>query len=134
GTRGGELVDAAEVKRRYGVPPELVPDFIALRGDPSDGLPGAKGIGEKTAAELLQRNGSLEGAIKNAVRERPARGSGALTDQADELRMFKDIATLRPIKVKRPKDAETNYKPAAKAAAEAGMGALAGRLEKTADK
>jgi DNA polymerase-1 len=132
GVRGGELVDAAEVKKRYGVPPELVPDFIALRGDPSDGLPGAKGIGEKTAADLLQRNGSLEGAIKNAVRERPARVSGALTDQADELRMFKDIATLRPVKVKRPKDTETNYKRAAKAAADAGMGALAGRLEKAA--
>jgi len=132
GVRGGELVDAAEVKKRYGVPPELVPDFIALRGDPSDGLPGAKGIGEKTAADLLQRNGSLEGAIKNAVRERPARVSGALTGQADELRMFKDIATLRPVKVKRPKDAETNYKRAAKAAADAGMGALAGRLEKAA--
>ena len=132
GVRGGELVDAAEVKKRYGVSPELVPDFIALRGDPSDGLPGAKGIGEKTAADLLQRNGSLEGAIKNAVRERPARVSGALTGQADELRMFKDIATLRPVKVKRPKDAETNYKRAAKAAADAGMGALAGRLEKAA--
>ena len=132
GVRGGELVDAAEVKKRYGVSPELVPDFIALRGDPSDGLPGAKGIGEKTAADLLQRNGSLEGAIKNAVRERPARVSGALTGQADELRMFKDIATLRPVKVKRPKDAATNYKRAAKAAADAGMGALAGRLEKAA--
>ena len=132
GVRGGEVVDAAEVKRRYGVPPELVPDFIALRGDPSDGIPGAKGIGEKTAAELLGRHGSLETAIKGAVRERPARVSGALMDQADELLMFKDLATLRRVKVKRPKDSETNYKRAAKAAADAGMGALAGRLEKTA--
>jgi DNA polymerase-1 len=132
GVRGGELVDTAEVKRRYGVPPERVPDFIALRGDPSDGLPGAKGIGEKTAADLLKRHGSLEAAIKGAVRERPARVSGALIDQADELRMFKDIATLRPVKVKRPKDRATNYKRAAKAASEYGMGALAGRLEKAA--
>ena len=69
GSRGAEVVDAAEVKRRYGVPPELVPDFIALRGDPSDGLPGAKGVGEKTAADLLQRRGSLEAAIEGAVRE-----------------------------------------------------------------
>jgi 5'-3' exonuclease len=128
GVKGGEPVDAAEVKRRYGVPPELVPDFIALRGDPSDGLPGAKGIGEKTAADLLQRHGSLEAAIAGAVRERPARVSGALRDQADELRMFKDIATLRPLKVKRPKDRETDYARAAKAAADAGMGALARRL------
>jgi 5'-3' exonuclease len=128
GVKGGERVDAAEVKRRYGVPPELVPDFIALRGDPSDGLPGAKGIGEKTAADLLQRHGSLEAAIAGAVRERPARVSGALREQADELRMFKDIATLRPLKVKRPKDRETDYARAAKAAADAGMGALARRL------
>jgi 5'-3' exonuclease len=128
GVKGGERVDAAEVKRRYGVPPELVPDFIALRGDPSDGLPGAKGIGEKTAADLLQRHGSLEAAIAGAVRERPARVSGALREQADELRMFKDIATLRPLKVKRPKDRKTDYARAAKAAADAGMGALARRL------
>jgi 5'-3' exonuclease len=130
GVKGGEPVDAAEVKRRYGVPPELVPDFIALRGDPSDGLPGAKGIGEKTAADLLQRHGSLEAAIAGAVRERPARVSGALRDQADELRMFKDIATLRPLKVKRPKDRKTDYARAAKAATDAGMGALARRLVK----
>jgi 5'-3' exonuclease len=128
GVKGGERVDAAEVKRRYGVPPELVPDFIALRGDPSDGLPGAKGIGEKTAADLLQRHGSLEAAIAGAVRERPARVSGALREQADELRMFKDIATLRPLKVKRPKDRKTDYARAAKAAADVGMGALARRL------
>ena len=69
GKQGAELVDAAEVKRRYGVPPELVPDFIALRGDPSDGIPGAKGIGEKGAAELLQRHGSLEAALEHGVRE-----------------------------------------------------------------
>src|SRR5947208_1725857 len=129
---GPEEMGPAEVKKRYGIPPELVPDFIALRGDPSDGIPGAKGIGEKTAAELLGRHGSLETAIKGAVRERPARVSGALMDQADELLMFKDLATLRRVKVKRPKDSETNYKRAAKAAADAGMGALAGRLEKTA--
>ena len=132
GVKGGEPVDAAEVKRRYGIPPELVPDFIALRGDPSDGIPGAKGIGEKTAAELLSRRGSLEAAIEGAVRERPARVSGALMDQADELRMFKDLATLRQVKVRRPKDRDTDYKRAAKAAADAGMGALAGRLEKAA--
>ncbi|HKN93034.1 MAG TPA: 5'-3' exonuclease [Thermoleophilaceae bacterium] len=130
GVKGGEVVDADEVKRRYGVPPELVPDFIALRGDPSDGIPGAKGVGEKTAADVLRRNGSLEAAIKNAVRERPARLSGALSESADELRMFKDLATLRTVKVKRPKDRDTDYKRAAKAASEAGMGALAKRLDK----
>src|SRR5581483_3237374 len=71
GISGFEEVDAAEVKRRYGIGPELVPDFIALRGDPSDGLPGASGVGPKTAAELLRVHGSLEGAIAGARQERP---------------------------------------------------------------
>jgi 5'-3' exonuclease len=131
GVRGGELVDAAEVERRYGVPPTLVPDFIALRGDPSDGLPGAKGIGEKTAAELLRRHGSLEGTIAGALRERSARVRGALRDQADELRAFKDIATLRPAKgIKRPRDRKTNYAAGAKAARELGMNRLGDRVER----
>ena len=59
-------------RERYGVAAGAVPDFIALRGDPSDGLPGAKGIGEKTAAELLKRHGTLEAAIAGAVREKPS--------------------------------------------------------------
>ena len=50
--RDGGLIGPAEVRERYGVEPALVPDFIALRGDPSDGLPGAPGVGAKTAAEL----------------------------------------------------------------------------------
>jgi 5'-3' exonuclease len=133
GSKGGaEVVDAADVKRRYGIPPELVPDFIALRGDPSDGLPGAKGVGEKTAADLLRRHGSLEAVIEGAVRERPARLSGALIDGADELRTFKDIATLRSFPVERPPDRETDYAGAAAAARERGMNRLAERLEKLA--
>jgi DNA polymerase-1 len=132
GGKGSELVDAADVERRYGIPPRLVPDFIALRGDPSDGLPGAKGIGEKTAADLLRRHGSLEAAIEGAVRERPARVSGALLDGADDLRMFKEIATLRPIPLKRPPDRDTNYAGAAAASDERGMGRLAGRLDQMA--
>ncbi|HEX3262858.1 MAG TPA: 5'-3' exonuclease [Solirubrobacterales bacterium] len=133
GVRGGELVDAAEVKRRYGIPPELVPDFIALRGDPSDGIPGAKGVGEKTAAELLRRRGSLESAIENAVRERPPRLSGALLEGADDLRMFKDLATLRTVKVRRPTDKATDYAGGAKAARRRGMNRLAERLVKATD-
>src|SRR5918911_4927058 len=85
GTKGVEEVDPAEVRRRYGVAPEQVPDFIALRGDPSDGLPGAKGIGEKTAADLLSRHGSLEGALEAWARESSARVRGALKDQREEL-------------------------------------------------
>ena len=129
GKQGAELVDAAEVKKRYGIPPELVPDFIALRGDPSDGIPGAKGIGEKTAAELLQRHGSLEAAIAGGVRETKKTVRAALCSQGDELRAFKEIATLQDVKVKRPKDRPTDYAGAAAAARERGMERLAKRLE-----
>jgi DNA polymerase-1 len=132
GSKGAEVVDAAEVKRRYGIPPELVPDFIALRGDPSDGLPGAKGVGEKTAADLLRRRGSLEEALEGAVRERPPRLSGALLNGADELRRFKDIATLRRAAVRRPPDRETDFVNGAAAARERGMNRLAERLERIA--
>jgi len=123
-----EPIGPAEVRARYGVRPEQVPDFIALRGDPSDGLPGAKGIGEKTAAELLRRHGSLEAAIAGAIRERPA-VRRALLDQADELLAFKDIATLRDADVERPPDAPTDRARGAAAARELGMNRLAERLE-----
>jgi 5'-3' exonuclease len=134
GKRGAELVDTAEVRRRYGVPPELVPDFIALRGDPSDGIPGAKGIGEKTAAELLQRHGSLEAALERAVRETRRSVRSALTTQADELRAFKEIATLRDVDVPLPPDTPTDYAGAAAAARERGMERLAKRLEQLAQR
>src|SRR5437879_10793300 len=131
GRQGAELVDAASVKKRYGIPPELVPDFIALRGDPSDGLPGARGIGEKTAADLLQRHGSLEGALAAWAAETP-RVRAALHDQADELRDFKEIATLRRLDLERPPDRPTDYRGGAAAARERGMNRLAERLEKLA--
>jgi 5'-3' exonuclease len=134
GKQGAELVDAAEVERRYGVPPELVPDFIALRGDPSDGIPGAKGIGEKGAAELLQRHGSLETALEHGVRETKKTVRAALCTQADELRAFKAIATLQDVDVERPADAPTDYAGAAAAARERGMERLAKRLEQLADR
>ena len=53
---------------RYGIPPELVPDFIGLKGDTSDNIPGVPGIGDKTAAELLQRFGDLEGVPRTSTR------------------------------------------------------------------
>lgn len=130
GKVGYELLGSQEVQRRYGIPPELVPDFIALRGDPSDGLPGAKGIGPKTAADLLTKYGSLDGAIAGALRggERP-RIVGVLTESADELRAFKDIATLRLIDLERPPDRATDLKGGAAAARELGLNRLAERLE-----
>ena len=128
GSQGAEQVDPAEVKSRYGIPPELVPDFIALRGDPSDGLPGAKGVGEKTAAELLRKHGSLEKVLDNAFREKRPALRTALTGSADELLTFKDIATLRDAKVGRPRDKRTDWRSASKAAAERGMNRLSDRL------
>jgi 5'-3' exonuclease len=129
GSRGFEAVGPKEVRKRYGIGPELVPDFIALRGDPSDGLPGAPGIGPKTAADLLDKYGSLEGAIAKAWQERP-RVTAALTEGADELRAFKDIATLRTADVDLPTDHETDLDGGAAAARGYGMNRLAERLEK----
>src|SRR3954453_545962 len=99
GREGPEELGPEEVRGRYGIDPSQVPDFIALRGDPSDGIPGAKGIGEKTAAELLRRHGGLDAVIEGAIRERPA-VRRALFEQADELRKFKDLATLRRTEVR----------------------------------
>jgi 5'-3' exonuclease len=132
GARGAELVGADEVRKRYGIGPELVPDFIALRGDPSDGIPGAKGVGEKTAADLLRRHGSLEAVLKAAVRESKPALRSALMDGREDLIAFKDIATLRDAGIKRPKDGPTDWTGGAKAARERGMNRLAERLERSA--
>jgi 5'-3' exonuclease len=130
GGKGAERVDPAEVEARYGIPPRLVPDFIALRGDPSDGIPGAKGVGAKTAADLLRRHGSLEEVLSTAIAEtRPALRT-ALLGAKDELLQFKDIATLRDAGIKRPPDAATNRVGGAEAARTLGMNRLAERLKK----
>jgi 5'-3' exonuclease len=129
GKQGFDAVDPAEVQRRYGITPGLVPDFIALRGDPSDGLPGAPGIGAKTAADLLVRHGSLEGAITNADGERP-RVAAALTEHADALRAFREIATLRPPAVDLPEDRETDLTGGERAVRAYSMNRLAERLSR----
>jgi DNA polymerase I len=84
--KAGEIarIGPAEVRERYGVEPGQVPDFIALRGDPSDKIPGAKGVGEKTAASLLKRYPDLEAMI----------AAGSFPAQADDLRLYKRIATM----------------------------------------
>jgi 5'-3' exonuclease len=132
GGKGAEMVDADEVRKRYGIDPAQVPDFIALRGDPSDGIPGARGIGEKTAAELLRRHGSLEAALDDAVRESKPSVRKALMEQRDELLRFKQIATLQDVKVKLPPDRPTDLAGGAAAARQRGMNRLAERLEKAA--
>ncbi|HEX2707917.1 MAG TPA: 5'-3' exonuclease [Solirubrobacterales bacterium] len=131
GGKGAEEVGPDEVRERYGIGPELVPDFIALRGDSSDGLPGAKGIGPKTAAELLRRHGSLEAVLDNAIREQRLKLRGALIDAREDLLAFKDIATLRNAGVEPPADAPTDWAAAAAAARERGMNRLAERLEQS---
>ncbi|HYX88140.1 MAG TPA: 5'-3' exonuclease [Gaiellaceae bacterium] len=77
-------IGPAEVRERYGVEPEQVPDFIALRGDPSDRLPGAAGVGPKKAADVLREYGTLEDAL----------AAGRFAKQAEELRLYRRIATL----------------------------------------
>jgi 5'-3' exonuclease len=125
---GFEEVDPDEVRARYGIDPAQVPDFIALRGDPSDGLPGAPGIGAKTAAALLQRHGSLEEVIAHADEQRP-KIAAALRDGADELRGFREIATLQVEEVELPDDRETDLEGGAAAARQHGLNRLAERLE-----
>ena len=84
--RAGEMarIGPAEVRERYGVDPKQVPDFIALRGDPSDKIPGAPGVGPKSAASLLRRYGSLEAAL----------AEGKFSAQAEQLRLYRSIATM----------------------------------------
>jgi 5'-3' exonuclease len=126
-----------QVRERYGVEPGQVPDFIALRGDPSDGLPGAPGVGAKTAAELLRAHGSLEGVLLAAAasltdatdpdRMRP-RTAAALVENEQLLLVFKRIATLQRIEVQAPADHTTDLLGGAKVAGELGMRRLSERL------
>jgi DNA polymerase-1 len=77
-------IGPAEVRERYGVEPEQVPDFVALRGDPSDRIPGARGVGDKGAAAVLREYGTLEAAL----------AAGRFSGEAEELRLFRRIATM----------------------------------------
>jgi len=132
-------IGPAQVRERYGVDPGQVPDFIALRGDPSDGLPGAPGIGAKTAAELLRRYGSLESALAAAAQpaavirgEMRARVAAALREHDAQLRAFKQIAELVQVEVQRPPDRASDVRRGAASARKLGMRRLAERLEEMA--
>jgi DNA polymerase-1 len=119
--RAGEIarIGPAEVRDRYGVDPGQVPDFIALRGDPSDKIPGAKGVGPKGAAALLQRYGSLDAALAD----------GRFAAQADQLRLYRRIATMNAAApLPRLDDQTPRWAAAAALAREWGLGQLAGRL------
>jgi len=119
---GGPLarIGPAEVRERYGVDPEQVPDFIALRGDPSDKIPGARGVGAKTAASLLAQYGSLEAALTE----------GRFAAEADALRLYRHVATMDKDAPLPPlEDQEPTWDRAAALADGWGLGRLAGRLE-----
>ena len=119
---GGPLarIGPAEVRERYGVEPEQVPDFIALRGDPSDKIPGARGVGAKTAASLLAQYGTLEQAL----------AEGRFAAEAEALRLYRRIATMdRDAPLPALADATPTWPAAAELAREWGLGRLAGRLE-----
>ncbi len=85
GVRELDRVGPAEVFERYGVSPAQVPDFIALRGDPSDRIPGARGIGAKRAAQILAEYGTLDAALE----------AGRFSDEAEALRTYLQIARLQ---------------------------------------
>jgi DNA polymerase I len=118
-----ERVGPERVRELYGVDPEQVPDFIALRGDPSDRLPGARGVGPKTAADLLRRYRTLEDALAD----------GRFASQGEELRLFRRIATLDASAPLPPLPNHTpTWAEASRLVDSWGLRQLAGRLEERA--
>jgi len=119
--KAGEMarIGPAEVRERYGIEPRQVPDFIALRGDPSDRLPGARGVGPKGAAALLRKYATLEDAFAD----------GQLTSQAEALRLYRHIATMDPTAPLPPlEDQSPTWPRAAALAREWELNRLAARL------
>src|ERR1039457_7404117 len=90
-----KLYDHQAVIDRYGISPELIPDFYGLKGDTSDNIPGIPGIGEKTASELLQKYGSLEGVLSNIALISGPKRKQNLLDHAEDARVSKVLATVQ---------------------------------------
>jgi DNA polymerase-1 len=90
-----KLYDRQAVIDRYGLAPELIPDFYGLKGDTSDNIPGIPGIGEKTASELIGRFGSLEGVLSHVRDIGGPKRKQSLIDHADDARMSKSLATVK---------------------------------------
>ena len=82
------------VEARLGITPDLIPDFIGLKGDSSDNIPGIPGIGDKTASQLIQQYGSLEGVIEHVEELTPARRKN-ISENADQAKVSKELATMR---------------------------------------
>jgi len=118
-----QRVGPAEVRERYGVEPEQVPDFIALRGDPSDRIPGAPGVGPGRAAAIVKKHGSLDAALQE----------GGFPTIADKLREYLRIARLQyDAPVPKLADVEPNWARAADLTEDWGLGGLAKRLRERA--
>ena len=94
GVTDTKIYDRDGVIERYGVPPELVTDFIGLKGDTSDNIPGVPGIGDKTAAQLLNQFGDLEGVLGSVDDISGAKRKQNLTEHADDARVSKELATM----------------------------------------
>jgi DNA polymerase I len=123
--RAGEMarIGPAEVRERYGVEPAQVPDFIALRGDPSDKIPGAKGVGPQGAASLLRRYATLEDALAD----------GRFATQAEKLRLYRRIAAMDTKAPLPPlRDQTPTWTAASELAREWQLNQLADRLAKFA--
>jgi DNA polymerase-1 len=107
-----KVYDRAGVIERYGIPPELIPDFIGLKGDTSDNIPGVPGIGDKTASELLQRFGDLEGVLNSVDEISGAKRKQNLTEHADAARLSKQLATIvKDVPIELDLEAELNRRP-----------------------
>ncbi|CAN5544448.1 DNA polymerase I [soil metagenome] len=106
------IYDHEAVVDRYGIAPELIPDFYGLKGDTSDNIPGVPGIGDKTASDLLQRFGSLEEVLSSVDEISGAKRKENLRAHADDARVSKVLATVK-------RDIEIDVDPAAEASQEA---------------
>ena len=114
-----ERVGPEEVRERYGVDPKQVPDFVALRGDSADKIPGARGVGPERAAAVLRKHETLDAALE----------SGGFPDQVEELRTYLRLTRLQyHAPVPDLPDAEPNWERAAELAERWGLNRLAGRL------
>jgi DNA polymerase-1 len=106
-----KIYDRQAVLDRYGIPPELIPDFYGLKGDTSDNIPGVPGIGDKTASELIQRFGTLEGVLGHVREIGGAKRKQNLIDHAEDARVSKQLATVQ-------RDVQIDFDPKAEAARE----------------
>ncbi len=138
GVTDTKIYDREGVIERYGVAPELVPDLIGLKGDTSDNIPGVPGIGDKTAAQLLQRFGSLEAVLDSVDEISGAKRKQNLTEHADDARISKQLATLKydievPIDVRKEARAKPDRSRLREVAAEFELRAVMKRLDEELD-